>query len=181
MPICNSTSSCPGRRLVVHMFEDVAATIHARAVICHYQPFLDCQRSTARGREAAIGRLLPHVEGRSRPDIDSPSRFHRYWWDWQLAASQGGTCTRGLRISRPKRLDVYRFSFESTGALASDNEYSGFAVASAHYIAFAERKHACPYRVIYHLRRFAWHLYRTNNSRLSSALTGPIPNMTSAC
>src|SRR5882762_9580902 len=59
MPICNSTSSCPGRRLVVHMFEDVAATIHARAVICHYQPFLDCQRSTARGREAAIGRQLP--------------------------------------------------------------------------------------------------------------------------
>jgi len=48
-------------------------------------------------------------------------------------------------------LDDCRISFESTGALASDNEYSGFAVAPAHYIAFAERKHACPYRVIYHL------------------------------
>jgi len=41
--------------------------------------------------------------------------------------------------------DVYRFSFESAGALALDNEYSGFAVPPAHYIAFAERKHACPY------------------------------------
>src|SRR5258708_33690757 len=78
-------------------------------------------------------------------------------------------------------LDDCGFSFESAGALASDNEYSGFAVAPAHYIAFAERKHACPYRVIYHLRRFTWHLYRTSNSTLSSALTGPIPNMTSAC
>ena len=40
--------------------------------------------------------------------------------------------------------DVCRFSFESTGALALDNEYSGLAVVPAHYIAFAERKHACP-------------------------------------
>jgi hypothetical protein len=39
--------------------------------------------------------------------------------------------------------DVYRFSFESAGALALDNEYSGIAVLPAHYIAFAERKHAC--------------------------------------
>jgi hypothetical protein len=36
-------------------------------------------------------------------------------------------------------LDDCRVSFESTGALALDNEYSGFAVAPAHYIAFAER------------------------------------------
>jgi hypothetical protein len=38
-------------------------------------------------------------------------------------------------------LDDCRFSFESTGALAVDNEYSGFAVAPAHYIAayFGER------------------------------------------
>src|SRR5258708_28399057 len=125
--------------------------------------------------------LMGNMSGRPRPIIDSPSRFHRYWWDWQRAASQGGTCTRGLRISRPKRLDDYRFSFESAGALASDNEYSGFAVAPAHYIAFAERKHACPYRVIFHLPRFTWHHYRTSNSRLSWASTGPIPNMTSAC
>ncbi len=54
----------------------------------------------------------------------------------------------------PKTLDVYSLSFESAGALALDNEYSGFAVAPAHYIAFAERKHACPCQVIYHLRRF---------------------------
>ena len=40
--------------------------------------------------------------------------------------------------------DVYRFSFESAGALALDNEYSGFAVLPANYIAFAERKQACP-------------------------------------
>jgi len=36
------------------------------------------------------------------------------------------------------------FSFESAGVLALDNEYSGFAVLSAHYIAFAEHKHARP-------------------------------------
>ncbi|MBC8739327.1 hypothetical protein F6X40_21505 [Paraburkholderia sp. UCT31] len=49
---------------------------------------------------------------------------------------------------RPKRLDVCRFSFESAGALALVNEYSGFAVAPAHYIAFAGRCHVratgCP-------------------------------------
>ena len=38
-------------------------------------------------------------------------------------------------------LDVYCFSFESAGALEFDNEYSGFAVVSARYIAFAELKH----------------------------------------
>ena len=36
------------------------------------------------------------------------------------------------------------FSFESAGVLAFDNEYSGFAVLPAHYIAFAERKRARP-------------------------------------
>jgi hypothetical protein len=41
--------------------------------------------------------------------------------------------------------DVYRINFESASALALDNEYSGFAVPPAHYIAFAERKHARPY------------------------------------
>jgi hypothetical protein len=40
--------------------------------------------------------------------------------------------------------DDFGFRFESAGALAIDNEYSGFAVLPAHYIAFAERKHACP-------------------------------------
>ena len=46
--------------------------------------------------------------------------------------------------------DVRGFSFESAGALALDNEYSGFAVLPAHYIAFAERKRARPWRSIYH-------------------------------
>ena len=41
----------------------------------------------------------------------------------------------------PKTLDVLRFSFESTGALEFDNEYSGCAVQPAHYIAFAELRH----------------------------------------
>ena len=41
--------------------------------------------------------------------------------------------------------DDFRFRFESAGALALDNEYSGFAVLPAHYIAFAELKHACPW------------------------------------
>ena len=40
--------------------------------------------------------------------------------------------------------DVYAFSFESAGALALDNEHSGFAVLPAYYIAFAEHKHARP-------------------------------------
>ena len=46
--------------------------------------------------------------------------------------------------------DVFGFSFESAGALALDNEYSGFAVLPAHYIAFAERKRARPWTPIYH-------------------------------
>ena len=62
---------------------------------------------------------------------------------WQVTVSEGGTCTRGLRISRPECFDVYRFSFESAGVLALDNEYSGFAVLPARYIGFAERKNAC--------------------------------------
>jgi hypothetical protein len=49
--------------------------------------------------------------------------------------------------------DVYRFSFESAGVLALDNEYSGFAVLPAHYIAFAEHKHARPWTSIYHYGR----------------------------
>ena len=40
--------------------------------------------------------------------------------------------------------DVYRVRFESAGALEFVNEYSGFAVAPAHYIAFAELKPARP-------------------------------------
>ena len=51
-------------------------------------------------------------------------------------------------------IDVCRFSFESAGALAFDNEYSGFAVLPAHYIAFAERKHARPWWLIYHFGRY---------------------------
>ena len=49
--------------------------------------------------------------------------------------------TTNKKIATP---DVCRFNFESAGALALDNEYSGFAVLSAHYIAFAERKQARP-------------------------------------
>jgi hypothetical protein len=49
--------------------------------------------------------------------------------------------------------DVRCFSFESAGALALLNEYSGFAVRPAHYIAFAERKPARPVPVIYHFGR----------------------------
>ncbi len=41
--------------------------------------------------------------------------------------------------------DDFGFSFESAGVLAFNNEYSGFAVPPAHYIAFAERKRARPY------------------------------------
>jgi hypothetical protein len=40
-----------------------------------------------------------------------------------------------------KTFDVYRFSFDSAGALEFDNEYSGCAVRPAHYIAFAELGH----------------------------------------
>ncbi|TCG04992.1 hypothetical protein BZM27_37060 [Paraburkholderia steynii] len=39
-------------------------------------------------------------------------------------------------------LDVCRFSFEPADALAFVNEYSGFAVAPAHYIGFGEHRHA---------------------------------------
>jgi len=45
---------------------------------------------------------------------------------------------------RAQTFDVRGFSFESAGVLALDNEYSGFAVRPAHYIAFAERMHVRP-------------------------------------
>ena len=39
---------------------------------------------------------------------------------------------------------------ESAAALDFVNEYSGFAVAPPHYIAFAELKHARPAALLYH-------------------------------
>jgi hypothetical protein len=44
-------------------------------------------------------------------------------------------------------VDVFSFSFEFAGALEIVNEYSGFAVTSARYIAFAELKQ-CTSRLI---------------------------------
>src|SRR6266851_2556362 len=55
--------------------------------------------------------------------------------------------------SSTRTFDVHRVSFESVGALAFVNEYSGFAVQPARYIAFAERKLARPVLPIYHSRR----------------------------
>ncbi len=55
--------------------------------------------------------------------------------------------------SSTQTFDVYCFSFESAGALAFVNEYSGFAVQPARYIAFAECKLARPGSPIYHCRR----------------------------
>lgn len=45
--------------------------------------------------------------------------------------------------------DVYRVRFESAGALEFVNEYSGFAVAPAHYIAFVELKLARPAALLF--------------------------------
>jgi len=45
----------------------------------------------------------------------------------------------------PLTFDVFRFSFESAGALEFDNEYSGLAVQPALYIGFAELMLACPF------------------------------------
>jgi hypothetical protein len=49
-----------------------------------------------------------------------------------------------------RTFDDHYLSFESAGALEFVNEYSGFAVAQAHYIAFAELKHARPAALLYH-------------------------------
>ena len=51
-----------------------------------------------------------------------------------------------LRITNinEQTCDVHKLSFESAGALEFVNEHSGFAVAPAHYIAFAELKLARP-------------------------------------
>jgi hypothetical protein len=49
-----------------------------------------------------------------------------------------------------RTFDVRRFSFESAGALGLVNEHSGYAVTPAHYIAFAELKHARPASLLYH-------------------------------
>lgn len=44
--------------------------------------------------------------------------------------------------------DVYRFSFESSGALGFINEYSGLAVIAAQLYRFRRTQAACPYGVI---------------------------------
>jgi hypothetical protein len=41
--------------------------------------------------------------GRSRPVIDSPSRFHRYWWDWQRAASQSSSSVGQALLNKCQR------------------------------------------------------------------------------
>jgi len=69
---------------------------------------------------------------------------------WQMAASESGTCTRGLRISVPERSTFAALASSLRVLLALDNEYSGFAVRPARYIAFAERKQAHPRSSIYH-------------------------------
>ncbi len=46
----------------------------------------------------------------------------------------------------PQTRDVYRFGFESAGALEFVNEYSGLAECTGCYIDFAELKHACPWK-----------------------------------
>ena len=61
--------------------------------------------------------------------------------DRQVAAGERGTCTRGLRTSRPQHSMFTGFTFEPAGALGFVNEYSGHAVLPASYIAFAELKH----------------------------------------
>ena len=74
------------------------------------------------------------------------------------------------------------FSFESAGALGFVNEYSGFAVAPAHYIAFAELKHARPCGITLSLRERDHEAYnQTLSSPPSSASTGPTPSTTSVC
>ncbi len=60
---------------------------------------------------------------------------------------------------------------ESTGALALDNEYSGFAVAPAHYIAFAERK-AWPKSLADILSLAKVHVTASFESALHSAYVG---------
>jgi len=51
----------------------------------------------------------------------------------------------------PQSFDDFRVRFESAGALAFDNEYSGLAVPPARNIAFAERKTAPRTSAIYSL------------------------------
>jgi hypothetical protein len=63
---------------------------------------------------------------------------------WQVAAGEGGTCTRGLRISSRNVL-TFLGSASSPRVRLRSNEYSGFAVAPACYIAFAGRRHARPF------------------------------------
>src|SRR6266513_1737003 len=73
-----------------------------------------------------------------------------------------------LRITNiyEQTCDVHKLSFESAGALEFVNEYSGFAVAPAHYIAFAELKHARPAELLYHC---------------GSEPMRPMPSTTSVC
>jgi hypothetical protein len=56
--------------------------------------------------------------GSTRPSIDSPSRFHRYWWDWQLAASEGDgpvIATAHRRTNRPCKAPCFEGDTDARG------------------------------------------------------------------
>jgi len=63
-------------------------------------------------------------------------------------------------------------------ALLLGNEYSGLSVTSAHYIAFAEHKHACPCQIIYHSQRFNWWSWQVRlahpQTRLEAVTSRPL-------
>ena len=63
---------------------------------------------------------------------------------WQVAASESGTCARGSRICSAEHEMFTNSPSDPRVRLSLVNEHAGFAVASAHYIAFVELKHARP-------------------------------------
>ena len=51
---------------------------------------------------SARGRDQTDATGRYRPDIEGPPALSDTDHSWQVAAGEGGTCTRGLRTFRPE-------------------------------------------------------------------------------
>ena len=65
-------------------------------------------------------------------------------------------------------VDVFSFSFEFAGALEIVNEYSGFAVTSARYIAFAELKQCTSHLIILSL----WEVFMSSLTQEFTAFIG---------
>ena len=78
------------------------------------------------------------------PDIVGLSFFSNTHCHWQMAASERGTCARGLRIATSQHPMFIESGSNPRVRLSSSTNTQGLPPNRLSYIAFAELKHARP-------------------------------------